>query len=91
MPEQDEAHEDEIVEAYQENLVDVPINGEIFDVGVNEGINRHHRGVRGMVAEVPLEHYKGKTFEVVVASVPPGVDPSDWRTCVINGIQGRNK
>ncbi|MQL94480.1 hypothetical protein Taro_027137 [Colocasia esculenta] len=27
-----------------------------------------------------LEHYKGKTFEDVVASVPPGVDPSDWRT-----------
>ncbi|MQL75280.1 hypothetical protein Taro_007646, partial [Colocasia esculenta] len=25
-------------------------------------------------------HYKGKTFEDDVASVPPGVDPSDWRT-----------
>ncbi|MQM19909.1 hypothetical protein Taro_052923 [Colocasia esculenta] len=27
-----------------------------------------------------LKHYKGKTFEDAVASVPPGVDPSDWRT-----------
>ncbi|MQL70618.1 hypothetical protein Taro_002947 [Colocasia esculenta] len=25
-------------------------------------------------------HYKSKTFEDVVASVPPGVDPSDWLT-----------
>ncbi|MQM12483.1 hypothetical protein Taro_045401 [Colocasia esculenta] len=41
---------------------------------------RHHRGVEGLVAGVPLEHYKGKTFEDVVASVPLGVDPSDWQT-----------
>ncbi|MQL99735.1 hypothetical protein Taro_032464 [Colocasia esculenta] len=39
MAEQEEVPEDEIVEAYQENLVDVPINGEIFDVDVSEGIN----------------------------------------------------
>ncbi|MQM05461.1 hypothetical protein Taro_038271 [Colocasia esculenta] len=36
-----------------------------------------HKGWRGMLK---LKHYKGKTFENVVASVPPGVDPSDWRT-----------
>ncbi|MQM23576.1 hypothetical protein Taro_056642, partial [Colocasia esculenta] len=27
-----------------------------------------------------LEHYKGKTLEDVVTSVPDGVDPSDWWT-----------
>ncbi|MQL80015.1 hypothetical protein Taro_012449 [Colocasia esculenta] len=35
-----------------------------------------HKGWRGMLKS---KHYKGKTFEDVVASVPPGVDPSDWR------------
>ncbi|MQL92402.1 hypothetical protein Taro_025027 [Colocasia esculenta] len=25
-------------------------------------------------------HYKGKNFEDAVKSIPPGVDPSDWRT-----------
>ncbi|MQL94104.1 hypothetical protein Taro_026755 [Colocasia esculenta] len=64
MPEQDEVPEDEIVEAYQENLIDVPINGEIFDVDVTEGIN----------------HYKGKTLEDDVTSIPAGVDPSYWQT-----------
>ncbi|MQM07387.1 hypothetical protein Taro_040227 [Colocasia esculenta] len=39
MAEHEEVPEDEIVEAYQENLVDVPVNGEIFDVDVTEGIN----------------------------------------------------
>ncbi|MQL92569.1 hypothetical protein Taro_025194, partial [Colocasia esculenta] len=41
--------------------------------------SRHHREVGGLVTGVPLEHYKGKTFEDVVTSVSPGVDPSDWR------------
>ncbi|MQL96064.1 hypothetical protein Taro_028731 [Colocasia esculenta] len=36
-----------------------------------------HKGWRGMLKS---KHYKGKTFEEAVASVPPGVDPSDWRT-----------
>ncbi|MQM00265.1 hypothetical protein Taro_032995, partial [Colocasia esculenta] len=36
-----------------------------------------HKGWRGMLKS---KHYKGKTFEDAVASVPPGVDPSDWRT-----------
>ncbi|MQM23870.1 hypothetical protein Taro_056940 [Colocasia esculenta] len=29
------------------------------------------------------KHYKGKTFEDVVASVPLGVDPSDWGKIII--------
>ncbi|MQL99927.1 hypothetical protein Taro_032656 [Colocasia esculenta] len=33
-----------------------------------------HKGWRGMLK---LKHYKGKTFEDVVVSIPPGVDPSD--------------
>ncbi|MQM10042.1 hypothetical protein Taro_042932 [Colocasia esculenta] len=36
-----------------------------------------HKGWRGMLKS---KHYKGKTFEDVVASVPPGVDPLDWQT-----------
>ncbi|MQM23611.1 hypothetical protein Taro_056677 [Colocasia esculenta] len=36
-----------------------------------------YKGWRGMLK---LKHYMGKTFEDAVASVPPGVDPSDWRT-----------
>ncbi|MQM09915.1 hypothetical protein Taro_042799 [Colocasia esculenta] len=36
-----------------------------------------HKGWRGMLKS---KHYKGKTFEDAVASVPLGVDPSDWRT-----------
>ncbi|MQM06966.1 hypothetical protein Taro_039797 [Colocasia esculenta] len=36
-----------------------------------------HKGWRGMLKS---KHYKGKTFEDVVASIPLGVDPSDWRT-----------
>ncbi|MQL90792.1 hypothetical protein Taro_023398, partial [Colocasia esculenta] len=36
-----------------------------------------HKGWRGMLKS---KHYKGKTFEEAVASVPLGVDPSDWRT-----------
>ncbi|MQL74640.1 hypothetical protein Taro_007020 [Colocasia esculenta] len=36
-----------------------------------------HKGWRGMLKS---KHYKGKTFENAVASVPLGVDPSDWRT-----------
>ncbi|MQL79645.1 hypothetical protein Taro_012101 [Colocasia esculenta] len=36
-----------------------------------------HKGWRGMLKS---KHYKGKTFEDAVASVPPGVDPSDWWT-----------
>ncbi|MQL95673.1 hypothetical protein Taro_028341, partial [Colocasia esculenta] len=36
-----------------------------------------HKGWRGMLKS---KHYKSKTFEDVVASVLPGVDPSDWRT-----------
>ncbi|MQL71537.1 hypothetical protein Taro_003879 [Colocasia esculenta] len=36
-----------------------------------------HKGWRGMLKS---KHYKGKTFENVVASVLSGVDPSDWRT-----------
>ncbi|MQL89304.1 hypothetical protein Taro_021875, partial [Colocasia esculenta] len=122
MAEQEEVPEDEIVEAYQENLVDVPINGEIFDVDVTEGINvrvghpsqailpitqgaSSATSASSSVAETPswgrgtgrrgpsrgaterrLEpghkwnvrviggygHYKGKTFEEAVASVPPG-------------------
>ncbi|MQM06187.1 hypothetical protein Taro_039009 [Colocasia esculenta] len=36
-----------------------------------------HKGWRGMLKS---KHYKGKTFEDSVASVPLGVDPSDWRT-----------
>ncbi|MQL83828.1 hypothetical protein Taro_016334, partial [Colocasia esculenta] len=47
-----------------------------------------HKGWRGMLKS---KHYKGKTFEDVVASVPLGVDPSDWRTMCQNGIQGRSK
>jgi hypothetical protein len=35
----DEVHEDENAEAYQENLIDVPVTGEILDVDVTEGIN----------------------------------------------------
>ncbi|MQL98531.1 hypothetical protein Taro_031243 [Colocasia esculenta] len=34
-----------------------------------------HKGWRGMLKS---KHYKGKTFEDAVASVPPSVDPSDW-------------
>ncbi|MQL85240.1 hypothetical protein Taro_017752, partial [Colocasia esculenta] len=37
-----------------------------------------HKGWRGMLKS--KHYYKGKTFEDVVASVPPGVDPSDWGT-----------
>ncbi|MQM09502.1 hypothetical protein Taro_042378 [Colocasia esculenta] len=29
---------------------------------------------------VSFYHYKGKTFEDAIKSVPPGVDPSDWWT-----------
>ncbi|MQL78788.1 hypothetical protein Taro_011219 [Colocasia esculenta] len=36
-----------------------------------------HKGWRGMLKS---KHYKGKTFEDAVASVPPGVDPLDWQT-----------
>ncbi|MQM20305.1 hypothetical protein Taro_053324 [Colocasia esculenta] len=36
-----------------------------------------HKGWRGMLKS---KHYKGKTSEDVVKFVPPGVDPSDWRT-----------
>ncbi|MQM02965.1 hypothetical protein Taro_035736 [Colocasia esculenta] len=36
-----------------------------------------HKGWCGMLKS---KHYKGKTFEDDVASVPPGVDPSDWQT-----------
>ncbi|MQL82665.1 hypothetical protein Taro_015141 [Colocasia esculenta] len=36
-----------------------------------------HKGWREMLKS---KHYKGKTFEDAVASVPPGVDPSDWQT-----------
>ncbi|MQL98971.1 hypothetical protein Taro_031687 [Colocasia esculenta] len=36
-----------------------------------------HKGWCGMLKS---KHYKGKTFEDVVAFVPPSVDPSDWRT-----------
>ncbi|MQM08174.1 hypothetical protein Taro_041029 [Colocasia esculenta] len=36
-----------------------------------------HKGWRGMLK---WKHYKGKTFEDAVASVPLGVDPSDCRT-----------
>ncbi|MQL96300.1 hypothetical protein Taro_028973 [Colocasia esculenta] len=36
-----------------------------------------HKGWCGILKS---KHYKGKTFEVAVASVPLGVDPSDWRT-----------
>ncbi|MQL85316.1 hypothetical protein Taro_017834 [Colocasia esculenta] len=36
-----------------------------------------HKGWRRMLKS---KHYKGKTFEDPVASVPLGVDPSDWRT-----------
>ncbi|MQL83826.1 hypothetical protein Taro_016333 [Colocasia esculenta] len=36
-----------------------------------------HKGWRGMLKS---KHYKSKTFEDVVASIPLGVDPSDWRT-----------
>ncbi|MQL97990.1 hypothetical protein Taro_030693, partial [Colocasia esculenta] len=41
---------------------------------------RHHRGVGGLVVRVPLEHYKGGTFEDAVTFVPTGIDPSDWQT-----------
>ncbi|MQL92421.1 hypothetical protein Taro_025040 [Colocasia esculenta] len=36
-----------------------------------------HKSWREMLK---LKHYKDKTFEDAVASVPSGVDPSDWRT-----------
>ncbi|MQM18240.1 hypothetical protein Taro_051228 [Colocasia esculenta] len=36
-----------------------------------------HKGWSGMLKS---KHYKRKTFEDAVASVPSGVDPSDWRT-----------
>ncbi|MQL88383.1 hypothetical protein Taro_020950 [Colocasia esculenta] len=38
-----------------------------------------------------LEHYKGKTFEDVVTSIPPGVDHQIGEQCVKNEIQGRSK
>ncbi|MQM06511.1 hypothetical protein Taro_039338 [Colocasia esculenta] len=36
-----------------------------------------HKGWRGILKS---KHYKGKTFEDVVTSIPASVDPSDWRT-----------
>ncbi|MQM10672.1 hypothetical protein Taro_043570 [Colocasia esculenta] len=37
------------------------------------------KGYRGMLKS---KHYKGKTFEDVIKSIPPGVDLSDWWTMV---------
>ncbi|MQM19855.1 hypothetical protein Taro_052868 [Colocasia esculenta] len=50
----------------------------LFKASVSRTMTLHTQLRRDQSDERP-GYYKGKTFEDVVKSIPPGVDPSDWR------------